>query len=74
MCYDPESLKSEGILAVEITENDRQQSQVVKCFSLNSWYQLNVGLLRCANTLTLIVWISYSRSLHHLHELHISAC
>jgi len=26
MHYSPESLKSEGMLAVEITENDRQQS------------------------------------------------
>ena len=25
MYYGPESLKSEGMLAVEITENDRQQ-------------------------------------------------
>jgi len=33
MYYGPESMKSEGMLAVEITENDRQQSQVVKCFS-----------------------------------------
>ena len=26
MCYGPESLKSEGMLAVKITENDRQHT------------------------------------------------
>ena len=28
MCYDPESLKSEGMLVVEITDNDRQQGHI----------------------------------------------
>ena len=30
MYYGPESMKSEGMLAVEITENDRQQCSCLK--------------------------------------------
>ena len=52
MYYGPESLKSEGMLAVEITENERQQRTTSEIRHLINFWTIQLASLDQTNYLT----------------------